>query len=46
MTISEWWAEYDINAPSEPSEKYAGKLTRADVDELKDYLKNGSSKRN
>jgi len=46
MTISEWWAEYDINAPSEPGEKYAGKLTRADVEELKDYLRNGSSKRN
>jgi hypothetical protein len=45
MTISEWWAEYEINVPTDPKEKYAGKLTRADVEELKDYMKHGSSKR-
>jgi len=46
MTISEWWLEYDLNAPSDPKEKYAGKLTRAEVEELKEYMRNGSSKRN
>jgi hypothetical protein len=38
MTISEWWLEYEINAPSDPKEKYAGKLTRAEVEELKELL--------
>ena len=42
MTISEWWLEYEINVPSDPKEKYAGKLTRADVEELKELL-HGSS---
>jgi len=42
MTISEWWLEYEINAPSDPKEKYAGKLTRAEVEELKEML-HGSS---
>jgi hypothetical protein len=42
MTISEWWLEYEINAPSDPKEKYAGKLTRAEVEELKELL-HGSS---
>ena len=38
MTISEWWLEYEINAPTDPKEKYAGKLTRAEVEELKELL--------
>lgn len=42
MTISEWWLEYEINAPSDPKDKYAGKLTRAEVEELKELL-HGSS---
>ena len=43
MTIPEWWLEYELKAPKDPKETYAGKLTRADVEELKEYLKNGSS---
>jgi hypothetical protein len=31
-----------LKAPKDPKETYAGKLTRADVEELKEYLKNGS----
>lgn len=42
MTISEWWLEYEINVPLDPKEKYAGKLTRAEVEELKELL-HGSS---
>lgn len=37
MTMSEWWAEYDLHAaPSE--EKLAGNLTQGDVDEILDFL--------
>jgi len=43
MTIPEWFLEYEIKAPKDPKETYAGKLTRADVEELKDLLKDGSS---
>ncbi len=42
MTIPEWWLEYELKAPHETGEKYAGKLTRADVEELKEYMRNGS----
>jgi hypothetical protein len=38
MTIPEWWLEYELNAPKDPKEKFAGKLTRADVEELKELL--------
>lgn len=43
MTINEWWAEYDLHA-SASSEKFAGKLTRNDVDDLKAWMeqKNGA----
>jgi hypothetical protein len=37
MTMGEWWAEYDLRAPS-GDEKFAGKLTRNDVDELRDWM--------
>jgi hypothetical protein len=37
MTMGEWWAEYDLRAPS-GDEKFAGKLTRKDVDELRDWM--------
>ena len=33
MTIGEWWAEYDVRAPADDT-RYAGKLTRRDVDDL------------
>lgn len=33
MTIGEWWAEYELHSPN-GDEKFAGKLTRQDVDEL------------
>jgi hypothetical protein len=37
MTVGEWWAEYDLRAPA-GEEKFAGKLTRDDVDELRDWM--------
>lgn len=37
MTIAEWWCEYDRNQPQD-DKKYAGKLTRGDVDELLTWL--------
>lgn len=37
MTMCEWWAEYDLRAPA-GDEKFAGKLTRDDVDELRDWM--------
>jgi hypothetical protein len=42
MTISEWWVEYDMHMEqleqiNEPK-KYAGKLKRADVDDLKAWM--------
>jgi hypothetical protein len=43
MTIPEWFLEYELKAPKDKSETYAGKLTRADVDELKELLSDGSS---
>ena len=45
MTISEWWLEYESKTSSQTGEKFAGKLTRADVDDLKAWMdeKNGAS---
>lgn len=42
MTIPEWWLEYDLRAPKDPKGTFAGNLTRADVEELKEYMRNGS----
>jgi hypothetical protein len=39
MTMSEWWVEYEAKAPAAKGEKFAGKLTRSDVDELNAWLK-------
>lgn len=39
MTISEWWVEYESKAAFADSDKFAGKLTRSDVDELLDWVK-------
>lgn len=33
MTMGEWWTEYDVRAPADDT-RYAGKLTRRDVDDL------------
>jgi len=37
MTINEWWLEYDSKLENDTS-KYAGKLTKSDVEELKDWM--------
>lgn len=37
MTIGEWWLEYDLNA-TDPKDKYAGSLTKAEVEELRELL--------
>ena len=37
MTIPEWWLEYELNVQKD-GEKFAGKLTRADVEELNELL--------
>lgn len=42
MTLPEWFLEYELRAPKEKGETYAGKLTRADVEELKEFIKNDS----
>ena len=46
MTLNEWWAEYDLHAEV-AGEKFAGKLTRSDVDDLKAWMdeKDGASRR-
>lgn len=41
MTIPEWWLEYEVKAPKDPKDTYAGKLTRGDVEELKELLNDG-----
>jgi hypothetical protein len=41
MTIPEWWLEYDMKAPKAAGDTYAGNLTRADVEELKELLEDG-----
>lgn len=38
MTIAEWWVEYEFRAPARKDERYAGTLTQADVDDLKEYM--------
>lgn len=43
MTIPEWWIEYELRAPAEKSERYAGTLTRAEVEELKELVEDGTS---
>lgn len=43
MTVSEWWLEYEAKAPFAESDKFAGKLTQADVDDLLDWVKDGAS---
>ena len=40
MTFGEWLIEYELKAPKEKGETFAGKLTRADVEELKEFIKN------
>lgn len=37
MTMSEWWLEYDLHSSSK-KDKYAGTLTRGEVEELKELL--------
>lgn len=39
--MQEWMLEYELKAPKDPKEAYAGKLTRADVEELRDLLNDG-----
>jgi hypothetical protein len=43
MTMNEWWCEYDFKLERDTT-KYAGKLTKSDVDDLKAWMeeKNGS----
>jgi hypothetical protein len=41
MTIPEWWAEYDLNTKAAPSDKFAGKLTQGDVDDLLEWTLRG-----
>lgn len=40
MTMSEWFIEYEMKAPKDKGETFAGKLTRSDVEELKEFIKN------
>ena len=44
MTISEWWAEYDLNAPAAKGDKYAGKLTQGAVEDLLEWTLKGKKK--
>jgi hypothetical protein len=39
MTMSEWWVEYEAKAPAAKGEKFAGKLTRSDVEELNAWIR-------
>jgi hypothetical protein len=41
MTIPEWWAEYDLNTKAAPGDKFAGKLTQGDVDDLLEWTLKG-----
>lgn len=41
MTLSEWWAEWDLRSPK--TGQYAGKLTQADVDDLLEWMKNDAA---
>ena len=38
MTIPEWWIEYELRAPAPKDERFAGTLTRVEVEELKDFM--------
>lgn len=42
MTMPEWFALYEFNRQSQPGD-FAGKLTRADVDELWEFATDGSA---
>lgn len=39
MTFSEWWLLYEVKSGVEPDNKYAGNMTRGDVEELSDWMK-------
>lgn len=44
MTINEWHAEYELKTDAQQDGKYAGKLTKSDVDELLEWTNsNGTS---
>jgi len=43
MTMAEWWCEYDHRSTNTADGKFAGKLTRSDVEELKAFAENGNS---
>ena len=44
MTINEWHAEYELKTDDQQDGKYAGKLTKSDVDELLEWTNsNGTS---
>ena len=43
MTMAEWWCEYDHRSTSSGDGKFAGKLTRSDVDELKAFAEDGNT---
>lgn len=45
MTIPEWWLEYELRAPAEQGERFAGGLTRAEVDELRELIEDGPDER-
>lgn len=38
MTISEWWLEYELKANAGAKDRFAGNLTLAEVEELKELL--------
>lgn len=46
MTLAEWWCEFEHRTAQLDKTKYAGRLTKSDVDDLKDWMekKNGRSK--
>lgn len=37
MTLGEWYAEYELHT-NVNEKKYAGKLTKSDVDDLKEWM--------
>jgi hypothetical protein len=41
MTLPEWFCEWHHKSPRDKGSDYAGKLTRHDLDELKDWMNNG-----
>ena len=44
MTVGEWFAEYELRAPAQPGDRFAGKLTRGDVDDLLEWTRSGKKK--